>query len=413
MSTSPDSHNSLESRLARAAQGLDTAADQYAHKRSPSAVAEVGSLHAVRIRRMTSIASIAGIAAAFLLVGSIVRDQRQKGDSRVVAMSGVGANPATFPFVGQLTIPINLANNPEAQGQQVNFVDGVALPSNGNQRFGSDVFTIRSAIDVDIDSDGKAELALLISRHPIDRVEASTIPGNPSLPSSMVAIYSRSGTALTSLAAMRSFADSVDGIGVNGNGLVIARQVGGKPTVAAISGSIIRDAVLEWAAPTRTLTVSELAPLDKSSREIRFRLRTTSGLVIADAGKRAGWFRAKAGQMLHIDVTSVPTGTTRTVTIRRRSAPAEDAPLATATLPGPMQFVLPADDEYEVLVGDGDSLATFELAIDQPGNVTAITAQYAPTVPASVPLAEIPTPSREPEASTIPSPDSLADSSVS
>jgi hypothetical protein len=362
---------------------------------------------------MTSIASIAGIAAAFLLVGSIVRDQRQKGDSRVVAMSGVGANPATFPFVGQLTIPINLANNPEAQGQQVNFVDGVALPSNGNQRFGSDVFTIRSAIDVDIDSDGKAELALLISRHPIDRVEASTIPGNPSLPSSMVAIYSRSGTALTSLAAMRSFADSVDGIGVNGNGLVIARQVGGKPTVAAISGSIIRDAVLEWAAPTRTLTVSELAPLDKSSREIRFKLRTTSGLVIADAGKRAGWFRAKAGQMLHIDVTSVPTGTTRTVTIRRRSAPAEDAPLATATLPGPMQFVLPADDEYEVLVGDGDSLVTFELAIDQPGNVTAITAQYAPTVPASVPLAEIPTPSREPEASTIPSPDSLADSSVS
>jgi hypothetical protein len=411
MSTPPDSLDSMEARLARAAQSLDTAAEQYAHRRSPSA-ATVGSTRGPRIRRLTGVASIAGIAAALLLVGSIVRDQRRKDDSRVVAMSGAGATPATFPFVGQLTIPINLDSNPEAQGQPVNFADGVALPSNGNERFGSDMFTIRSAVDVDIDSDGNAELALLISRQPIDRVEVSTIPGNPSPVSSMIAIYSRSGTALNPLAAMKSFADSVDGIGVNGRGLVIARQVKGKPTVAAISESVIGDAVLEWATPSRTLTVTELLPLDKSSKEIRFRIRTTSGLVIADPGKRAGWFRAKAGQTLHIDVTSVPTGTTRTVTIRRRGAPAEDAALATATLPGPMQLELPTDDEYEVLVGEGDSRVTFELAIDRPGDVTATTALYAPTVPAPLPLSEIPTPSTVPGASTIPSADSLADSSV-
>jgi hypothetical protein len=409
MSTPPDSLESLESRLARAAQNLDTAAEQYAHKRSPS-TSVVGSPRGARIRRMTGVASIAGIAAAFLLVGSIVRDQRRTVDGGVVAMFGAGTNPATFPFVGKLRIPINLADNPEAQGQKVNFVDGVALPSNGNQRFGSDMFTIRSAVDVDIDSDGKAELALLISRQSIDSVEASTIPGNPSPTSSMVAIYGRSGTALTPLASMNSFVDPINGIGVNRSGLVIARQVKGKPTVSAISESVIRGAVLEWAAPSRILTVSELAALDRSPKEIRFMVRTTSGLVIADPGKRAGWFRAKTGQTLHIDVTSVPAGTTRTVTIRRRGASAEDAPLATATLPGPLQLVLPTDDEYEVLVGDGDSRVTFELAIDQPGDPA--TALYAPTVPASLPLSEIPTPSTVPGPSTIPSPDSLANSSA-
>jgi hypothetical protein len=400
MSTPPDSLDSLEARLARVAQSLDGAAEQYAHKRSPSTVA-AGSPRATRIRRMTGIASIAGIAAAVLLVGSIVRDQRRKDDAGVVAMSGVGANPSTFPFVGQLTIPVENHGTPS---QMYTFIDGTAKVD------ATERITIESAIDVDIDQDGIQELALLMQRW-ADTPEQAAPSDAPY--GSTVAIYKRVGSSLKLHTSMEGSVDRIDGLGTRSGGLVIARQVEGKPTVAAISESIIRDAVLDWAAPNRTLTVSELSTLDKSPREIRFRLRTTSGLIIADLGKRAGWFRAEAGQMLHIDATSVPTGTTRTVTIRRRGAPAEDAPLATAALPGPMQFSLPTDDEYEVLVGEGDSRVTFELAIDQPGTVSTVTtALYAPTVPASVPLAEIPTPSIVSGASTISSPDSLADSSV-
>jgi hypothetical protein len=392
MSTPPDS---LEARLARAAQDLDAAAEQYAHKRSPL-TGVVSTPRAGRIRRMTGIASVAGIAAVVLLVGSIVRDQRQKGDERLVAMAGAGSKPAVFPFIGELMIPID-AN------QKYLFQDGTAKKSETER------LTIESAVDVDIDSDGTSELALLLR-------EWSDTPDSKgdskSGIASTIGIYQRSGDSLKLLISTEPV-DRIDGIGVRGNTLVIAQQVDGKPNLAAISESVIRESSVDVSAPLRTITVTQLATLEKSSREIRFKVGTASGLVIADPGKRVGWFRAKAGQRLHIDASSVTTGTTRTIEIRKRGASASEGPLALATLPGPLEFVLPSDDEYEVLVGDGDSRVTFELAIDQMGAPTS--ALYAPTVPPPVPVAsiEIPVASTVPGASTVPASSfSIADSSA-
>jgi hypothetical protein len=346
MSIPPDSPNPLEARLERAARNLDVAAEQYAHRRTP--VAAGGSPHTARIRRMTGIASIAGIAAAVLLVGSIVRDQRQKNRD-VVAIARSGANPQTFPFIGELTIPVPAAGTPNLEYV---FQDGTAVA--GTQRL-----TIQEAVDVDTDSDGTLELALLI------KLWDSAKNSKPrSEDPSSVGIYRRSDTTLKLLASTQS-AERIDALGVlRGNRVAIARQTKNRPNLAVIRESVLQGSTLTWTPPGKELAVTDLETLEKSSPEIRFRVRTTSGLIIANPGKRAGWFRAKAGQVVHTDLISVPTETVRTLTIRRRGPLTENEFIDKVTLPQTPRVVLPADGEYEVLVGDGDTRVAFELTID-------------------------------------------------
>ncbi len=181
--------DSVEARLARAAQQLDTAAANYAYRTKAevdtSAVDSHSDQHSDRParmalprRRFAPFAAIGG-AIAFagsLIVGaSVISNQAEKPPVvnipiEVASPSTVPAPTSDFPFVGELTVSLpspSLKDQPEV----LTFVNGVAISTLDQRRF-----TLASAIDIDIDADGTKELAVLINHDGSSGGSAPTIP---------------------------------------------------------------------------------------------------------------------------------------------------------------------------------------------------------------------------------------------
>ena len=353
----PDSPDALVSRLERGAHQLDLASQQHVPRRTtsnldPSPRRSVGGR---RSRERGPLLAVLAVAASMFLVGAIVSDVRNNAVRReVVATPGPSIRQANFPFIGSLTISVPTESADSGQTELVTFRNGRATTS--DQR----TLRITSAVDVDLDRNGTSELALVIDR---SAGPGSPQPADSPLADSAVVVVGPE-TPDPAVATTGSFGTHIEMLAVSANQL---RAVSFEPgtNVATITRLVERDGVLRAAQDTSVLTRTDLPLIRTGDREIRFKAGTSSGLIRAGRDPRTGWFRARAGQTLRIDASSVASGSGRDVVVRTRNANGNQTPLGSVTLPATLTVELPVDGLYELLVGSGEA-TIFELTIEGP-----------------------------------------------
>jgi hypothetical protein len=183
-----NTQDSVEARLARAAQQLDTAAANYAYRTKTeidtSAIDSRSDLRANRPARVTTprrrFAPFAAIGGAVAFAGSlifgasVISNQAEKPPVvnipiEVASPSTIPAPTSDFPFVGELRVSLPSPSLKD-QAEELNFVNGVAISSVDQRRL-----TLGSAIDIDVDGDGAKELAVLINHDASSANPAPTI----------------------------------------------------------------------------------------------------------------------------------------------------------------------------------------------------------------------------------------------
>jgi hypothetical protein len=188
MNDRPNPNNlqdSVEARLARAAQQLDTAAANYAYRTTTEvdtspitmgSTARSGRVASPR-RRFAPFAAIGGaiaFAGSLVFGASVISNRASKTPPSVpieVASPSTSVVPTSdFPFIGVLNISLPSS---QLKGSEVLvFRNGVAISSVDQRRF-----SLAAAIDIDSDGDGRKELAVLISNDAFASNTAPTIPG--------------------------------------------------------------------------------------------------------------------------------------------------------------------------------------------------------------------------------------------
>jgi hypothetical protein len=424
-------HDSVEARLARAAQQLDTAAANYAYRthaevataanptRSSSRLRSIEGPRGTR-RRFAPFAAIGGaiaFAGSLLFGASVISNQAEKPPTTIpveVASPTTSIEPTSdFPFIGELTVL--LPNALVKSGtEELTFRNGVAVSSIDQQRF-----TLTSAIDIDIDSNGTKELAVLINRPPSVPDTTPTVPPesiadakdskslknlkdtksaelSKKAPSKLSKGSSKnldistplaSATQATSAVALLRIADGItktlattpdfathyDTLLMNRKTLWGMRLLGnGSPGSgeAVLQRALVdtERGVIDWVAPESPIARTELPLIVGGDRQIRFLNGTKSALVFAAGGTRRGWFTAKAGQTLTIGTVGIPSNKKRQVTLLKRKGSNDQEPGFNGLLPGPFTTVLPHGGDYEILVGEGSAGSgtdtTFELSIE-------------------------------------------------
>ncbi len=425
--------DSVEARVARAAQQLDTAAANYAYRthaevatsvnptRSSSRLRGIEAPHGTR-RRFAPFAPFAAIggviafAGSLLFGASVISNQAEKPPTRIpveVASPTTSIDPASdFPFIGELTVLLPNASV-KSGTEELTFRNSVAVSSINQQRF-----TLTSALDIDIDSDGTKELAVLINRPPSvpdttptvppesiadakdsksskslkdtksadllknapsklskaspKGLDFSTRPASATSKTSAVAVLRIADGITKTLAITPDFATHYDTLLMNRKTLWGMRLLGnGSPgSGEAVLQRALVDTdrgVIDWATPESPIARTELPLIVGGDRQIRFLDGTKSALVFAAAGTRRGWFTAKAGQTLTIGTIGIPSGKKRQVTLLKRKGSNDQQPGFNGLLPGPFTTVLPHGGDYEILIGEGSASqadTTFELNIE-------------------------------------------------
>jgi hypothetical protein len=420
------SQDSIEARLARAAQQLDTAAANYAYRTHADVATSVssntaasGSARRGSRRRFAPFAAIGG-AVAFagsLIVGaSVISNQAEKPPVTIpveIASPTTSVVPTSdFPFVGKLIV---LLPNPMVKSgvEELTFNDGVAISSVDQQRF-----TFTSAIDIDIDSDGQKELAVLINRpasspsalptvppesivdakgsenlkNPKDAkasksvevskkapsklsqasqkaLDVSPLPDPTTQATSAVAVIRIMDGLTKTLSTTPEFSTHYDALLTNRKTLWGMRLLGNGSagsTEAVLQRARIdsNTRIIDWDAPETPLARTVLPLIVEGDRQIRFLDGTKSALVFAARGTRRGWFTAKAGQTLTINTIGISSNKTRQVTLLKRKGSNNQEPGTNGVLPVPFTTVLPHGGDYEILVGEGTAETTFELRIE-------------------------------------------------
>jgi hypothetical protein len=214
--------NSVEARLARAAQQLDTAAANYAYrtKAEIDTSAEVlGSVDGARTsarssarssarrpfasprRRFAPFAAIGGalaFAGSLIFGASVISNQASKPPTTVpveVASPKIELEPTSdFPFVGELSIDVP-SELVKRGYEPLTFRDGVAVSPVTQRRY-----ILASAVDFDIDSDGTKELAVLINLTANASEVAPTVPAQDLEPSKAAPLSKKSPSKLSKLA---------------------------------------------------------------------------------------------------------------------------------------------------------------------------------------------------------------------
>jgi hypothetical protein len=214
--------NSVEARLARAAQQLDTAAANYAYrtKAEIDTSAEVlGSVDRARTsarssarlstrrpvtpprRRFAPFAAIGGalaFAGSLIFGASIISNQASKPPTTVpveVASPKMELESTSdFPFVGELSVDVP-SELVKRGYEPLTFRDGVAVSPITQRRY-----LLASAVDFDVDSDGTKELAVLINLTVNEPEVAPTIPAKDLEPSKAAPLSKKSPSKLSKLA---------------------------------------------------------------------------------------------------------------------------------------------------------------------------------------------------------------------
>jgi hypothetical protein len=407
--------DSIEVRLARAAQQLDTAAANYAYRThtdvatsatsatsasSASALRGIEPLRGTR-RRFAPFAAIGGalaFAGSLLFGASVISNQAEKPPTTVpveVASPITSVVPTSdFPFIGELIV--SLPNSLMKAGtEELTFRDGVAISSIDQQRF-----TLTSAIDVDIDSDGVKELAVLINDAASTVDTTPTVPPAPAAdakdlkstksagitknspsklstaspkafdtsprstattqPTSAVAVVRIVDGLAKTLATTPDFATHYDALLMNRKTLWAMRLLGDGSSgsgEAVLQRALITTStgIVSWAPAESPIARTALPLIVEGDRQIRFVTGTKSALVFAAGGTRRGWFTAKAGQTLTISTIGIPSNKKRQITLLKRKGSNDQAPGINGVLPGPFTTVLPHGGDYEILVGEGSA----------------------------------------------------------
>jgi hypothetical protein len=412
--------DSIEARLARAAQQLDTAAANYAYRTHADVAtsATTGSDAGLSLRggeagrgskrRFAPFAAIGGavaFAASLMFGASVISNQAEKSPVTIpveIASPTTSAEPTSdFPFVGELTVLLP-SDSVKSGTEELTFRDGEAISSVDQQRF-----TLASAIDIDIDTDGTNELAVLINRPANGFDTAPTVPTVPiaevknpkatkssglskkspsklskldtkavDVPSppepttqatSAVAVVQIANGVTKTLAVTPGFATHYDTLLMNRKTLWAMRLLGNR---ASGSGEAIlqraridtNSSVVDWEAPESPIARTVLPLIEGGDRQIRFLDGTTSALVFTAGGTRRGWFTARAGQTLTIETIGIPSNNKRQITLLKRKGSNDQQPGTNGVLPGPFTTVLPHGGDYEIVVSEGTE-TTFELSI--------------------------------------------------
>ena len=418
--------DSVEARLARAAQQLDTAAANYAYRTKTEVdTSAVDSRAALRSdlrsnrprmvsprRRFAPFAAIGGavaFAGSLIFGASVISNQAEKPPVvnvpiEVASPSTVPAPTSDFPFVGELSVSLpspSLKDQPEV----LTFFNGVAISALDQRRF-----TLASAIDIDIDADDTKELAVLIHHDASVESTAPTIPDKkaskaPSFDkkasnkvltknapkeltksdskaqdsrsqetskerasTSAVAIVRVTDGVAKTLATTPSFDMRVDALLMNRKTLWTLRLV--DSTLNGSGEAVLQRALIDsnagtisWATAESPIARTELPLIVEGDKQIRFSAGTTSAIVFAARGTRRGWFTAKAGQTLTIGTIGMPSSKKRQITLLLRKGSNDQSAVGSGVLPGPLTTVLPHGGDYEILVGEGTAETTFELSI--------------------------------------------------
>jgi hypothetical protein len=410
-----NSHDSVEARLVRAAQQLDTAAANYAYRTKTdvmtSAVPARSTMDdrvASPRRRFAPFAAIGGaiaFAGSLVFGASVISNQAEKAPTtvpvEVASPSTTMAPTSDFPFVGELSVSLptpSLKDQPEV----LLFHNGVAISAIDQRRL-----TLASAIDIDINDDGTKELAVLINHDPTAQAVAPTVPAVPAIPdlkankaaslskksaskiltksnpkgldsasqlpsavpTSTVAIVRVVGGVAKTLATTPAFDTRFDGLLLNRKTLWTMRVL--DSATPGSNEAVLQRALINTATGMVSLAPSEspiarttLPLLVDGDKQIRFSPGTKSALVFAAAGTRRGWFTAKAGQTLTIGTIGIPSSKNRQITILLRKGSNDQSAVGSGVLPGPFTTVLPHGGDYEILVGEGTAETTFELSIE-------------------------------------------------
>jgi hypothetical protein len=193
-SSASDYPNSVEARLARAAQQLDTAAANYAYRTHADPVSSAPATPSPKLgnsarapkRRFAPFAAIGGavaFAGSLVFGASVISNQAEAPPKNVPIEVASPTTPTTpivvtsptsdFPFVGELrvSLPSDLVKSGK---EELIFNDGVAISSIDQRRL-----TLAAAIDIDLEADGTKELAVLINLDAVRNAESSAVPTIP------------------------------------------------------------------------------------------------------------------------------------------------------------------------------------------------------------------------------------------
>ena len=428
-----DNPNSVEARLVRAAQQLDTAAANYAYRANADAVSSSPATPSQRLvnsgrapkRRFAPFAAIGGaiaFAGSLVFGASVISNQAEAPPKNVpieVASPTISTvlttSTSDFPFVGELRVSLPSAQLND-QKEELIFRDGVAISSIDQRRF-----ELAVAIDIDLEADGKKELAVLINHDTALTDETSAVPtipdakvtkgelskNAPSKPiqddsklsskslsksaskpgglsdsksvvaaprsTSAVAIVRVEDSGMQTLAATAGFDVRIENLLMNNKTLWSVQSLSNG---SADSGeAILRRAIIDldrgvigWADAEQPIARTVLPRSVEGDKQIRFLDGTTSALVFAADGTRTGWFTAKVGQKLSIATLGIPSGKTRQVALQFRTGPNNKRVVSNGVLPEPLAIVLPNTGEYEIIIGEGSAESgaetTFELSIE-------------------------------------------------
>jgi hypothetical protein len=192
-SSASDNPNSVEARLARAAQQLDTAAANYAYRTHADAVPSASKKTSQQFlspartrapkRRFAPFAAIGGaiaFAGSLVFGASVISNQAEAPPKNVPIEVASPTTPivvtsltSDFPFVGELRVSLP-STQLKNQAEELIFRDGVAISSIDQRRL-----TLASAIDIDLEADGQKELAVLINHDAALTGETSAVPTIP------------------------------------------------------------------------------------------------------------------------------------------------------------------------------------------------------------------------------------------
>lgn len=186
-----DNPISVEARLARAAQQLDTAAANYAYRTHADPASSAPGTPSPRLvnsarapkRRFAPFAAIGGaiaFAGSLVFGASVISNQAEAPPKNVPIEVASPTTPivvtsstSDFPFVGELrvSLPSDLVKSGK---EELIFNDGVAISSIDQRRL-----TLATAIDIDLEADGTKELAVLINLDAVRNGESSAVPTIP------------------------------------------------------------------------------------------------------------------------------------------------------------------------------------------------------------------------------------------
>lgn len=421
--------DSIEARLARAAQQLDTAAANYAYRSHADAVGSTPATPSQRVvntariprRRFAPFAAIGGaiaFAGSLMFGASVISDQAEAPPKNVPVEVASPTIPtvlttsrSNFPFIGELRVSLP-STQLKDQKEELIFRDGAAISSIDQRRF-----ELAAAIDIDLEADGKRELAILINHDAAPTAQTSPIPTIPdanltkgefskNAPSkaiqpdsklsskslsksggqsdsqsdgksvvaaprstSAVAIIRVDDSGTQTLAATPGFDVRIENLLMNNKTLW---SVQSRSNSSADSGeAILRKAIIDldrgvigWSNAEQPIARTSLPRIVEGDKQIRFLDGTTSALVFAADGTRTGWFTAKVGQKLSIATLGIPSGKKRQVGLQFRSGPNNKRVVSNGVLPEPLAIVLPNTGEYEIIIGEGTAETTFELRIE-------------------------------------------------